>query len=131
MTFRADSMAFFAKANYAMPKNISERPSGNPNWIMERELDEMEAILQGKKLIPYWREYHRSWTGGSVIPEKGLGINFKKFFSEPQDFDLILTMQGTNMEPYLEVGSLSTPRAWSRMTGVFRGQFFGFAVWFN
>jgi len=94
-------------------------------------LDEMEAILQGKKLIPYWREYHRSWTGGSAVPERGLGINLKKFFSEPQDFDLILTMQGTNMELYLEEGSLSTPMAWSRMTGVFRGQFFGFAVWFN
>ena len=69
--------------------------------------------------------------GGSEIPEQGRGLNLKKFFLEPREFDLILTIQGTHLEPYLEDGPLSTPSAWARLTGVFRGQFFGFAVWFN
>ena len=95
-------------------------------------LDEMEEILHGKKLVPYWRQYHRQLIGrGLEIPEQGRGLNLNKFFLEPRDFDLVLTIQGTNLEPYLEDGPLSTPNAWARLTGVFRGQFFGFAVWFN
>ncbi len=93
-------------------------------------LDELEAILEGKKLIPYWRNYYRIF-GQPEIPEKGKGMNLLKFFLEPRDFDLVLTIQGTNAEPFLEVGPLSTPRAWDQLTQVFRGQFFGFAIWFN
>ena len=94
-------------------------------------LDELEAILDGKKLIPYWREYYRNLFGQSTIPDKGKGMNLRKFFLEPRDFDLVLTLQGTNAEPFLEVGPLSTPEAWNQLTRVFRGQFFGFAIWFN
>ena len=94
-------------------------------------LDELEAILDGKKLIPYWRDYVRILVGQSEISERGKGFNLRKFFVEPRDFDLVLTIQGTNAEPFLEMGPLSTPAAWSQMTRVFRGQFFGFAIWFN
>ena len=94
-------------------------------------LDELEAILEGKKLVPYWREYYQNVFGRPEIPEHGKGINLKKVFHEPRDFDLVLMIQGTNAEPYLEEGDLSTPEAWDRLTRVFRGQFFGFAVWFN
>lgn len=94
-------------------------------------LDELEAILEGKKLIPYWREYNRNFFGQAEIPDNGKGVNLRKFFHEPRDFDLILTIQGTNAEPFLEEGPLSTPEAWGQLTSVFRGQFFGFAIWFN
>jgi hypothetical protein len=94
-------------------------------------LDELEAILQGKKLIPYWRTYARDLFRPAEIPGKGTGVNLRKFFHEPRDFDLVLTIQGTNVEPFLEEGPLSTPEAWGQLIRVFRGQFFGFAIWFN
>ena len=94
-------------------------------------LDELEAILEGKKMIPYWRKYYGILFGQSKISDKGKGVNLRKFFLEPRDFDLVLTIQGTNAEPFLEVGPLSTPEAWDQLTRVFRGQFFGFAIWFN
>jgi hypothetical protein len=94
-------------------------------------LDELEAILEGKKLIPYWRKYSRNLFGQAQIPDNGTGLNLHKFFHEPRNFDLVLTIQGTNAEPFLEEGSLSTPEAWDQLTRIFRGQFFGFAIWFN
>ncbi len=94
-------------------------------------LDELEDILQGERLIPYWRKYFKSIFSSPEFPAKGTGINLNKVFLEPCDFDLVLTIQGTNVEPYLAEGSLSTPEAWTEMTQVFQGQFFGFAIWFN
>jgi len=94
-------------------------------------LDELEAILQGKKLIPYWREYYRNLFGPVDIPKNGKGLNLRKVFQEARDFDLVLTIQGTNAEPFIEEGPLSTPESWDQLTRVFRGQFFGFAIWFN
>ena len=46
----------------------------------------------------------------------------------PTDFDLVLTLQGSHVQPYLEEGELSTPEAWDELTQVFQGQFFGFAI---
>jgi hypothetical protein len=97
-------------------------------------LDEVERLLKGEKLVPYWRDHSRwlfDMQAEARIPEKGRGINLKKIFFEPQEFDLILWIQGTGVESFLEEGSLSTPESWNRLTQVFRGQFFGFAVWFN
>ncbi len=95
-------------------------------------IDEIEAILLGKKLIPFWRDYAGTFFGGQrEVPATGRGFNLKKFFLEPNDFDFLLALQGTAVEPYLEQGELSTPDSWNRLTGVFQGQFFGFAIWFN
>jgi hypothetical protein len=65
------------------------------------------------------------------VPEQGTGINLKRFFLEPKDLDVVLFLTGTGAAPYLEEGPLSTPAAWNRMTRVFQGEFFGFAIWFN
>jgi hypothetical protein len=96
-------------------------------------LNEMEDLLEGRKLIPFWRDYYRGFIAGgqSVIPSKGRGINLKRFFDEPSRFDLILAIQGSGMLPYLEEGELSRPETWDDLTRVFRGQFFGFSAWFN
>lgn len=98
-------------------------------------LDEMEKIVNGEKLVPYWREYSRAYLNlsgeNARIPNKGLGVNLKKVFYEPRDFSLVLAIQGTGVEPFLEEGDLSTPEAWQRMTNIFRGNFIGFAIWFN
>jgi hypothetical protein len=94
-------------------------------------LDELEAILNGTRLVPYQRDFAFGVFGNVRTPDRGIGINLHRFFTEPADFDLILAIQGTGLEPYLEQGDLSTPEAWERLLRAFRGEFFGFAIWFN
>ncbi len=96
-------------------------------------LKEMEDLLEGRKLVPFWRDYYRGVyaTRMSNVPTTGRGINLKRFFEEPRRFDLVLAIQGTGMLPYVENGQLSRPETWDNLTRVFQGQFFGFSVWFN
>jgi hypothetical protein len=96
-------------------------------------LNEAEAILQGKKLLPFWRGIE----GGVMLfnrdfpanPE--LGVNLRKIFTEPTRFDLILWLQGTGLHPYLEKGERTDPESWTRIMNGFRGEFFLFLAWFN
>jgi hypothetical protein len=81
-------------------------------------LDEWEAILQGKKLVPFWR-------GGSK------GVNIRRVFQEPTTFDLVLWVQGSAAVPYLEAGEVTSTIFWRDIQRGFRGQFFWFAVWVN
>jgi hypothetical protein len=83
-------------------------------------LDEAELILQGKKLIPFWRGDNHTQ-----------GVNVRRVFSEPRQFDLVLWVQGTAAKPYLEEGPLTVPDTWQRINQRFNGQFVGFAFWFN
>jgi hypothetical protein len=80
-------------------------------------LDEFEALLQGRKLLPHWRF------------EKG--INLRRFFLEPTTFDLVLLVQGSAALPYLEEGELTRQDTWRRIMALFGGDFFRYAVWFN
>jgi hypothetical protein len=81
-------------------------------------LDETEQLLAGKKLAPFWRD-----------PQKG--INLRRVFHEPRTFDLVLWVQGTAAAPYLEEGPQTKPETWQEFQQRFRGQFIGFAIWFN
>jgi len=92
---------------------------------------EMEDLLEGRKLVPFWRDYARFIERTGEVPPHGRGVNLKRFFEEPTRFDLILHIQGTGVLPYLERGELSHPETWDNLTRVFQGQFFGFALWFN
>ncbi|MFG0334263.1 MAG: hypothetical protein ACF8TS_12935 [Maioricimonas sp. JB049] len=87
-------------------------------------LVEAEAMLAGEKLIPYWR-------GPRDEGSMPRGVNLHKVFTEPRRFDLVMWVQGTDAVPYLEEGQLSDPATWRRLQQVFRGQFIGFAIWFN
>lgn len=82
-------------------------------------LDEADDLLEGRKLVPFWRD-----AGGK-------GVNLKKVFTEPRELDLVLWVQGTAAAPYLEQGELTTPAVWQRLQRIFRGEFLGFALWFN
>jgi hypothetical protein len=86
----------------------------------QRFLDEFESILQGKKLAPFWR--------GN---EPRRGINVRRVFTEPRTLDLVLWVQGSAAAPYLEAGEISSTETWSRFNRIFRGEFIGFAIWFN
>ncbi|MHC5541573.1 hypothetical protein ACYOEI_25405, partial [Singulisphaera rosea] len=83
-------------------------------------LDELESILKGKTLAPFWRGQDRS-----------RGINVRKVFTEPRIFDLVLWIQGTGVSPYLERGHVTSAETWARINRIFRGEFIGFALWFN
>lgn len=82
-------------------------------------LDEAEAMLNGEKLAPFWRS---GFEGG---------INLKRMFDEPRDFDLLLWIQGSAALPYLEDGEQTDPQFWRQLQRTFRGQFLGFALWTN
>jgi hypothetical protein len=82
-------------------------------------LDELDAILAGDKLLPFWR--------GSA-PR---GINLNKVFREPRDFDLVLWIQGTAAMPFLAEGTLTEGAFWEGLNDAFSGRFIGFALWFN
>ncbi|PQO30659.1 hypothetical protein C5Y96_14435 [Blastopirellula marina] len=82
-------------------------------------LNEAEEVLEGKKLLPHWRV------------NDGRGINLRRVFTEPTNFDLIGWVHGVSALPYLEEGdkvSMDTARTLSR---TFEGRFLVFAVWFQ
>lgn len=96
-------------------------------------LNEAGLILQGRKLLPFWRGSQSSGFAfdGSFTPNPEVGINLRKVFTEPTDFDLVLWLQGSGFEPYLEAGPQTDPNFWRETSDVFRGQFLMFAFWFN
>lgn len=82
-------------------------------------LREAEAILAGKKLLPFWR------TGDDR------GLNLRRVFTEPRQFDLVLWVQGSAATPYLEKGELTNPRVWDGLMNIFEGRLMEYAIWFN
>lgn len=86
-------------------------------------LAETEQVLQGKKLVPFWRGTEKR------------GFNLRRVFTEPRTFDLLLWVQGTAATPYLEEGELTDfadPNMLGRINRTFGGLgFFGFAFWVN
>jgi hypothetical protein len=78
---------------------------------------EFETVLDGKKLMPHWR-FNK-------------GFNVKRFFEESKHIDVILILGGVDAVPFLESGPISTTADWQNLTGVFRGNFLNYAIWFN
>jgi hypothetical protein len=88
-------------------------------------LEEAEQVLQGKRLVPFWRG-----------TQEDRGVNLRRAFTEPRTFDPVLWFQGTAATPYLEKGDLTKfadPRMLQRINNAFGGGlgFAGFAFWFN
>jgi hypothetical protein len=82
-------------------------------------LSEAQAVLAGKKLAPHWRFNAEH------------GINLRRVFEEPREFDLVLWAHGAAAAPYAERGPVTTGDTWRRLQQMFGGQFIGFAFWFN
>jgi hypothetical protein len=59
------------------------------------------------------------------------GINLRRFFFEPQLFDLILWVQGAAALPYMQTGTLTDAGVWERLLRTFGSNALGFAIWFN
>lgn len=84
-------------------------------WLMV--MGEIEAALDGRKLVPHWR-----WNKG---------FDLSRVFSEPRPFDLVLWIAGAGALPYLKDGPMLSQEDWRRWQSIFRGNFFGYALWFN
>lgn len=80
-------------------------------------LDEFDAVLDGRKLLPHWRF--------------ALGINLKKILYEPKPFDLLLMATGQGAVPFLEKGDTITWETWERWQRTFNRNFPMYAAWFN
>jgi hypothetical protein len=80
-------------------------------------LTEMEAVLQGRKLMPHWRF--------------AKGFNLKRVFGELQTFDLVLLVTGQGVLPFLEDGPLADGAAFAQADRVFTGDLLTYAFWFN
>ncbi|PDQ21665.1 hypothetical protein CN311_08335 [Mesorhizobium sanjuanii] len=82
-------------------------------------LDMAEDLLEGRALLPHFR-----------IADKG--INMKRFFDEPKPFDLVLSITGPAIAPYLESGRILTSGEFDQIQRQFGGAgFLTFALWFN
>jgi hypothetical protein len=78
-----------------------------------------EDLLEGRTLLPHFR-----------IADKG--INMKRFFEEPKNFDLVLSITGPAIAPYLESGTILTSDDFDQIQREFGGGgFLTFALWFN
>jgi hypothetical protein len=75
-------------------------------------LTEIDDMLAGRKLVPYWR------TPGGGAGDRGVGINMRKLMTDPGDMNLVLLIQGAAVAPYLETGSLATMDAWNRFAAM-------------
>lgn len=80
-------------------------------------VNEFEQVLEGKKLMPHWRFYQ--------------GFNLKKYIDEGKTFDLVLLVAGADAAPFLENGPVSDKATWDGLQAGFRGNFLGYAIWFN
>lgn len=58
-------------------------------------------------------------------------VNFKRVFTEPRTFELVLWVQGSAAAPYLKQGEATDPAYWRQIRRGFRGNFFCFAIWIN
>lgn len=106
------------------PRQRSVFPDWKVTPAMAKEwyafLDEAQAILEGRRLLPFWRK-----------GQPGQGVNFRRVFLEPRAFDLIQWLQGPGAAPFLEQGDVTPEAFWRHLSQTFGGQFMGFAAWFN
>lgn len=80
-------------------------------------LNEVDAILDGRKLVPHWRFRQ--------------GFNLRRVFEEPRPFDFVLWVTGPAALPYLEDGPVATLEEWRAITDAFGDNFVLFAIWAN
>lgn len=82
-------------------------------------LDELDAVLTGKKLAPHWRL------------KDGTGINLDKLAKSPPRLDPVLLIQGSAFLPYVEQGDVSSSDTWESLAQPFGRKFAFFALWSN
>lgn len=92
-------------------------PGTGPMWL--GVLADFEALLTGKKLVPFWRI-----TGSA-------GVDVAAMFTDPRPIDVIGWVQGEGAVPYLKQGELISPANWQAFAQVMSGQAMLFTLFLN
>ena len=87
--------------------------------VWQSVLADGEALLNGKKLIPYWRS------------GPGAGINMAKLFTEPRPVDVPGWIQGWAAMPFYEAGETVSAENWDRFESLAAGDGMLLALWLN
>ncbi|MDF0602288.1 hypothetical protein P1J78_16225 [Psychromarinibacter sp. C21-152] len=82
-------------------------------------LDDAEALLNGEKLIPFWRL------------RSGAGLNLKRMFEDPVPVDLAEWIHGIGLMRYAEEGPRVAPDSWLDFERLMRGQSLLYVVFLN
>ena len=80
---------------------------------------ELEALLNGDKLIPFWRI------------EGPAGVNIARMFTDPRAIDVAAWIQGEGAVPYLETGDLISPQNLSQFDAMMSGETMLFTLYLN
>jgi hypothetical protein len=87
------------------------------SWLAA--LDEVERILNGELLVPFWR-------GREVR-----GINVKRAFLEAKRVSLVDWVQGVAAAEFLEEGPIANGEVWIRFLRAFGVNALPYAIWWN
>lgn len=112
-----DDREWIPNANQTSLTPLTVTPEIIDGW--KKFLDEAEAVLEGKKLIPHWR----------IKGDRG--IDLKQVFEEPRMFDLVMWAHGVAALPYVKEGEVVTQQTAETFSRIFQGRFVVFAIWFQ
>lgn len=97
---------------------IRQAVTDNSIKTWKSALAEAEEVLEGRKLLPFWRD-------------SSVGIDLKAMFEEPRRLDLVLIVQGTALQPYLKQGNISSVETWQRLNREAGGDLWFLGLWYN
>jgi hypothetical protein len=92
-------------------------PGTGPMWL--GVLSDVEALLKGEKLIPFWR------IDGPA------GVNIARMFTDPRPIDVASWIQGEGAVPYLETGDLISPQNLTQFDAMMSGETMLFTLYLN
>ena len=96
---------------------VTLEPGTGATWL--RVLDEAEAVLQGRLLLPH-----------PMLPE-GVGIGLSSWMATPGPIDLMAWVQGVGAVPYAARGPRISALSWRRFSALAQGRAGALALWFN
>lgn len=82
---------------------------------VDQLLDTTEKLLKGEELLPPVRSIFEQFSKGEQ--EGKIGINIRKYFEKPTDFDFVLMLQGSRAAPYLEEGTIDY-NVWMQLVNI-------------
>jgi len=95
---------------------VTVPPGAGAQWLAV--LADLEAMLKGEKLIPWWRI-------------EGAGIDLGAFLDKPAPLDIPGWVQGWSALPYLKQGPMISSEALEAFDSLTQGQAPLFALYFN
>ncbi|MEM9814081.1 MAG: hypothetical protein AAF913_15595 [Pseudomonadota bacterium] len=98
-----DAAEWIPSATQTSALGLAVAPEAGARW--QSVLDELEAILEGQKLIRH-----------PLVP--GAGINIAAYAADPRPVDIVAWLHGRGALPYLEAGEMASDGAWRRFTEV-------------